>query len=105
MLRSLLIPDVGKLCNLPTVRKFSNPLSAETLVLSPTTPAAEPGVAPEVDLAADPTADAAVDPAANLADQRGGGAGVHCPAKLEGLFADFLTYCSRRLHLASHESY
>ena len=101
MLRSLLILDVGKLCNLPTVRKFSNPLSAETLVLSPTTPAAEPGVVPEVDLAADPTADAAVDPAANLADQRG----VHCPAKLEGLFADFLTYCSRRLHLASHESY
>ena len=52
-----------------------------------------------MDQAADPAADAAVDTAADLADQKGGDAGVHPPAKVEGLFTDFLTCSSRRLRL------
>ena len=62
-------------------------------------PAAEPGAAPEVDPAADPTADAAVDPAADLADQIGWQRWRTFPCEIEGLFTDFLTYCSRKLRL------
>ena len=89
------------MCSVLWFGKFSNPLlrrSIDILSDDPAAdPAAEPGAAPEVDPAADPTADAAVVPAADLADQVGRQRFRTFPCEMEGLFTDFLTYCSRRL--------
>ena len=110
MLRSLLIPDVGRALQSPNFGKVSNPLlrrSIEILSDDPAAdPAAKPGAAPEVDPASGPAADAALDPAADLADQVGwrrwrtspceGGKVVH------KLFDILQSEASSK---ASHESY